>query len=250
MANNIINANNIITCVSGFWPIKNKHGAKFLHWFKTSLRVNCPYIIFSSKAGIELIKTYRLDLPTHYIECTIEEFYTYQYKAKMLIHPEHCPSVELNLIWHEKMFFLEKALLINPFQSEFFCWADAGLCVYREKAPPLTPFPDVKKMLHLPLPKDKFIYSSSNPWRPSEVTSKNYYHYIAGSAYILHANIIPPFVALYKAYLQRIFNGPTTTLWKENLWTDQVLLTHMFKAYPHRFYKLGEGYGNVMLALS
>ena len=236
-----------LTCVSGFWPIKNKHGSKFQEWFKTSLRVNCPYVFFTTLQGIAFIKPFRAGLPTHYIECNIADFYTYQYKAKMPVHPQHCPSQELNLVWHEKLFLVERAALVNPFQSEFFCWVDAGVSLYREKLPTRLPFPNLQKARLLP--KDKFIYSTSaGAFQPSLVTPKSYYHYIAGTAFILHNTLIGHFVELYKAYLQKIFTE--TMLYKENIWTDQVLWTHIFKAYPHKFYKVGEGYGQVMQALA
>lgn len=236
-----------LTCVSGFWPIKNKHGTKFQDWFKTSLHINCPYVFFTTQQGIEFIKPFRKDLPTHYIECNIENFYTYQYKDNMPVHPKHCPSKELNLIWHEKLFLIERAAEVNPFHSEFFCWVDAGVCVYREKPPTHLPFPNLQKLQQLP--KDKFIYStSSEPFLPHLVTTKSYYHYIAGTAYVLHANIIDHFVQLYKAYLTKIFIK--SEFYKENLWTDQILWTHIFKANPHKFYKIGEGYGEVMHVLA
>ena len=238
----------VLTCVSGFWPIKNKHGTKFMNWFKTSLRVNCPYVFFTTRQGIEFIKPFRKGLPTHYIECRIEDFYTYRYKANMTVHPQHCPSQELNLIWHEKLFLVERAAQLNPFKSDFFCWVDAGVCIYRENPPSTRPFPNLPKLQQLP--KDKFIFSSSSsqPFLDHLTTPKSYYHYIAGTAYILHANIISHFVELYKAYLAKIFSE--TELYKYNLWTDQVLLTHIFKTYPHKFYKIGEGYGQVMQALA
>lgn len=236
-----------LTCVSGFWPVKNKHASKFRQWFKTSLRINCPYVFFSDKQGIEYIKPFRMNLPTYYIECTLAEFYTYQYKAQMRTHPVHCPSAELNLIWHEKLFLIEKAAARNPYHSEFFCWVDAGICIYRTAAPPLTPFPNPRKLEQLP--RDKFIYStSSTPFQRELVTRQSYYHHLAGSAYILHISSINPFVQLYKASLRKIFTDPT--LYNSNLWTDQVVLTHIYKSHPHKFCKVGEGYGDVMKALA
>lgn len=231
-----------LTCVSGFWQIKNKHGNKFLDWFKTSLQINCPYVFFSTKEGIQLIKTFRKGLPTYYIEYTIEEFYTYQYKTKMLIHPVHCPSVELNLVWNEKMILMEKAMHLNPFNSDFFCWADAGMCTYRTISPPRKPFPNPYKLLQLP--KDKFIFSASTPYNPALVSSKHYYHHISGTAYILHKDIIHNFTEMYKLYMDKIFMDD-----KVNIWTDQVILTHMFKAFPHKFHKLGDGYGAIIQEL-
>ena len=60
-----------ITCVSSYFPVKNKHSNKYLEWFKNSLAINCPYVFFTNKNNIELIKSFRKDLPTYYIECEI-----------------------------------------------------------------------------------------------------------------------------------------------------------------------------------
>jgi hypothetical protein len=243
---NIKEAYSPLTCVSGFWPIKNKHGNRFAEWFKKTLRINCPYVFFTTKEGIEIIKSYRLDLPTHYIEYNIEDFYTFKYKDKMITHQEHCPSVELNLIWNEKMIMMEKACQINIFNSDFFCWVDAGVCVYREQEPPSTPFPDVRKLNDLP--KDRLIYSSSGIWTSKLVQNNRYYHYISGTSYILHKDIVTHFTDMYKKYMERIFMDNTIN--RNIIWTDQVILTHMFKNYPYKFYKLSDGYGMNLITLS
>ena len=233
-----------LTCVSGFWKIKNKHGNKFLEWFKTTLQINCPYVFFSTKEDIELIKSFRKNLPTYYIECNIEDFYTYQYKDKMMTHPIHCPSVELNLVWNEKLILMEKAMKVNPFNSDFFCWVDAGICTYRTINPPQQSFPHPNKLNKLP--KDKFIYSSSTQFNPNEVTKKNYYHHISGT-YILHKDIIHNFTDMYKLYMSKIFMDDNIN--KSNFWTDQVILTHIFKKFPHKFYKMCDGYGTIFKEL-
>ena len=70
-----------LTCVSGYWPVKNKHGDRYKKWFHRTLKINCPYVFFSDKNTIKIIKKYRRNLPTHYIECNIEDFYTYKYRS-------------------------------------------------------------------------------------------------------------------------------------------------------------------------
>jgi hypothetical protein len=198
-------------------------------------------VFFSSKEGIELIKKYRTGLPTHYIEYNISDFYTYKYKDKMITHRIHCPSVELNLIWNEKIILIEKASTINPFNSEFFFWVDAGICNYRNNAPPSSVFPNINKLQDLP--KDRFIYSASNRWNPRAVSNSAYYHHISGT-FILHKNIIRSFSDVYKLYLNKIFMDDI--LCKSNIWTEQVILTHLFKSYTHKFYKLCDGYGEIL----
>lgn len=183
------------------------------------------------------MKPYRNSYPTHYIEMEIEDFYTYKYKDKMVIDPRHCPSVELNLIWNEKLYMIQKACALNPFQSEWFVWIDAGVCTYRDSYPPQNVFPNVNKLHKLPV--DKFIYSSSFPYDKMKVTNTKYYHHISGTTYILHKNMIDKFVAMYSDYLERLVD-------KNNIWTDQVVLTHIYKDSPGIFYKLCKGYGAIV----
>ena len=230
----------MVTCVSGYWNVTNKHGTKYTDWFKTTLKINCPYVFFSDKETIEIIKNYRQGLPTFYIEYTLDDFITNQYKDNMIVHPLHCPSVDLNLIWNEKIFLLKKALEINHFSSDFFCWIDAGICNYRHHDPPNS-FPNMN-MLHL-LPKNKFIYSSSNPYHENCVRKDTYYHHISGTSYILHKNIIHGFSNIYKTYLDKLVD-------KNNIWTDQVVLTHIFKDHKNLFYELCSGYGEIVPSLS
>ena len=229
-----------LCCVSGYWIIKNKHNNKYNNWFNNSLKINSPYIIFGNKQSIELIKTFRKNLPTYYIELNIDDFYTTKYKDKMIVHPVHCPSIELNLIWNEKIFLIQKAKNINPFNSEYFLWIDAGICTYRDEKPPNSNFPDLDK-LNL-LPKDKFIYSSSNNFNSNLIKNDNYYHCISGTSYLLHENIIDKFVEIYKIYLEKLIN-------KNNIWTDQVILSYIYKDNVDLFYKLGDTYGEIVKKL-
>lgn len=226
-----------LTCVSCYFPVKNKHNDKYLDWFKNTLSINCPYVFFTNKKDI--IKEYRKDLPTFYIDCEIEDFNTYKYKDKIKTDDRHCPSVELNLIWNEKIFMIQKASEINPFHSSWFKWIDAGLCIYRDFSPPNKPFPNTEILQTLPT--DKFIYSSSNPYREKSVINNNYYHHISGT-FILHENIIDKYVNIYKDYLEKKID-------KNNIWTDQVIHTHIYKDYPDLYFKLCDGYGEITKVL-
>jgi hypothetical protein len=229
-----------LTAVSGYWIVKNKFDTEYLTWFNNTLKINCPYIFFGDSQTIEIAKRYRGSLPTYYIECNIIDFYTYRFKDKILTHPRHCPSSELNMIWNEKVFLIQKAAELNPFNSEFFAWIDAGICTYREQLPPSRVFPDITK-LHM-LPKNQFIFTSSEShiYEPNKLSS--YYHYIAGTSYILHTSIINRVVNLYKEYLEKLMNIG-------NIYTDQVILTHIFNDNPELFCRIGHGYGDVVKVL-
>ena len=232
---------NKLTCVSGYWNIKNKHGNNFDKWFQNTLKINCPYVFFSDKETINLIKKYREDLPTYYIECNIDDFYTYKFRDRMITDPEHSPSIELKLIWNEKIFLVQKAFKINPFNSEYFAWVDAGICCYREKPPPKVPFPNLDKLRNLP--NDKFIFTSIDDYeRRCKMKPDSLYFtmlYVIGTSYLLHKDIINNFVEIYKHYLDKLVD-------KSIVWTDQIILTHIYKDFPQLFYKLSEGWGNIV----
>ena len=231
--------NSIITCVSGYWKIKNKHNDNsFEKWFKNTLRINCPYIFFGNKESIEMVKCYRRDLPTHYVELEIEDFETYQYKDRILVDEYHCPSVELNLIWNEKIFLMDKAFTLNPFSSEYFVWIDSGICNYRDKPPPPNPF-DMHKIRKLP--QDKMIFTSSEMRTFEEnifLKDPKTKHYISGT-YIIHKNIIRGLIVIYNEAMNKYMNI-------ESLCTDQILWTYIYKDYKHLFYKIDHGYGKIL----
>ena len=63
--------------------------------------------------SIEFVKKYRGNLPTYYVKLDIQDFITYKYKNQMITDSRHCPSIELNLIWNEKIFMIQRALKIN-----------------------------------------------------------------------------------------------------------------------------------------
>ena len=139
---------------------------------------------------------------------------------------------------------IQKAYKLNPFNSEWFAWVDAGICTYRDNPPPDRVFPDETKLVLLP--RDQFIYSCSNEYdshpykvfNPLNVNKYNYYHYISGT-YVIYKTMIDTFVRLYMGYLDELLDS-------NNLWTDQVVLTHMYKDDPNLFYKLSDVYGGVI----
>ena len=56
---------------------------------------------------------------------------------------------------------------------------------------------------------------------------------------MLHKKIIDTVVETYRKYLEELID-------KHNIWTDQVILTHIYKDHPDLFYKLCDGYGEII----
>lgn len=229
-----------LTVVSGFWNVKSKHNESlFKSWFWTTLKINCPYIIFGDKEGINLVYPFRFNLPTQVRELSIENFYTYKFKDTIAVHEKHVPSKELNMIWNEKLFLMQKASQENPFESEWFLWVDAGISLYRNKLPPQTPLGSSKKILELP--KDKIIFTSSEQpeFNQKEFEKNKYYHFVSGT-YMIHKSFIDEFVELYKEACEKYL---TLSEWYH---TDQVILTKIYKERPELFHQVGHGYGKIL----
>ena len=229
-----------LTCVSAFFLVENKHDTQYFEWFMTSLRIQCQYVFFTTSEYVYMIKECRNGLETHFIITTLADFYTNCVKDRMITHPTHSPSIDLNLIWNEKLYMIKRAAEINPFNSDWFMWVDAGLCIYRTSPPPTTRFPS-SNILETLTPTYFYYSSSTTLYNSSLVTRTNYYHYISGT-FLLHKTLIPSFTDLYTQYLFSHVD-------KNNIWTDQVLLTHIFKEYPDKFYKLANGYGEIVRIL-
>jgi hypothetical protein len=225
------------TVVTGYWVIPNKYpSSKFLEWFSNTLRVNCPYIVFGDRESLEIIKKYREGLPTHYIEKQIKDFYTYKFRDTIQAHPEHCPTKELHMIWSEKIFLMDEAACINPFGSEWFAWLDAGISSYRTRQPSPLPWPDNNKLSTLP--KDKFLFTTSDSPIFKEGTGRSYYHYISGT-FMLHRDFLKIYKIIWKKKLDELLISPT---WR---YLDQVVHTIIYREHPDLFHCLGHGYGAI-----
>jgi len=233
-----------LTCVSGYWIVKNKHNNKYLDWFNKTLKINCPYIFFGDSESLEIIKKYRqcIDAPTHYIQLNLKDFVTWKYLNNFKTHPIHSPSKELNCIWNEKIFLIKRAFELNPFNSEYFCWMDAGLCVLRQKEPQQSVFPDEIKLTKY-LKPSKFNYTGSNPYIKGYINPNNYYHCISG-CYIVHKDIINEFCDIYLKYMDKYVKGEGETRYN-NIFTDQVILSLIFNDKSYLFNKCGNGYGEI-----
>ncbi len=193
-------------------------------------------MIFTTKDLVPILQKYRQNLPTYYIVYNITDFHTYQFKDRISTHPIHCPSVELNLIWNEKIHMVKKAAEINIFNSDWFVWIDAGICSLRDNPPPNKSIYDLPQLAKLPT--TKLIYTESFPYIDEYVGLTNYYHHVSGT-YMIHSSFINEFAEIYYAFLD------TLTVHR-NIWTDQVVFTHIFKKHPEMFYKLANGYGAVI----
>tara|TARA_B000000565_G_scaffold59904_1_gene39664 strand:+ start:287 stop:1090 length:804 start_codon:yes stop_codon:yes gene_type:complete len=112
----------------------------YLEWFGKTLKVKCPFIIFTEEETAEFIREKRGDLPTHIITTKLEDVPLYglreriqdvldsdDYKEKMLdVDRVECQDSMYSVIQYSKFKWLKEAARVNPFESRYYFWLDAG----------------------------------------------------------------------------------------------------------------------------
>ena len=238
--------NNKLCCVSGYWQVKNKHENSFDSWFKNTLNVNHPYIFFCNENIIDNIKFYRNNFPTHFLNYDLNNFLTNALPFRDdITHPLHCPSIELSKIWHEKMNLLDIASKLNPYNSEWFFWIDAGMCSLRNSDRTFE-FKNLDKLDKLDI--DKFHYTKSvvNPTFSYENIKRGIYTHEISGTYLIHKNMIGKFKDLYYQYLYLTLNNIDKLQEKYFAASDQCIWSLIYVNHPELFNKIGDGYGEII----
>ena len=148
------------TIVTGFYPIKSKFSKDtYLEWGRTFLKLASPIVLFTEKNMSGIMKEMRGDRPIHIVEIPFEELEAWAlYKNNWIenynMDPEkHIHTPELYAIWAQKPFFVEKAIHLNPFYTDYFFWCDFG--AFRDPSVPTTVLDSFPTTNYLP--QDKII---------------------------------------------------------------------------------------------
>jgi hypothetical protein len=118
----------------------NRSWEDYIKWFSKTLKIKCPFIIFTENELVETIENVRKDLPTKiivepfdqipyfHLKDSIQEVIDSEfYKENMSdINRVECKNSMYPVIQYSKFKWLKKASEINPFESKFFFWLDAG----------------------------------------------------------------------------------------------------------------------------
>jgi len=159
------------TLVSAFFPIRSKFPPEhYLHWGETFLSLEASLVLFTTPELAPLFKEKRGSKPTLIVSMEFEEIDTWRlYKSKWIEDhakdPEkHIHTPELYAIWAQKAFFVEKAVHMNVFSTEYFFWCDFG--AFRN--PAINPvilktFPSSHYLL-----ENKVLFQSIADLRPEE----------------------------------------------------------------------------------
>ena len=141
--------------------IKNQaHALKtideYLDWFTITLQLNVPMVIYTEQNIVAFIEEHRPKAyKTKVIVQKLDEipYYRYYNDIKNIIdnpdfhkamqHPDRieCVLPEYSIIQYSKFEWLRRTLLENPFDTEYFFWADAGISRFFGDADISKPFP-------------------------------------------------------------------------------------------------------------
>jgi hypothetical protein len=223
------------TVVTGFWRIPSKTSlATYVDWFKSSLVINAPYVVHYEEAWAKAtVSAARQGLPTNFVLRPLSAFATAATYRSSWTHDEHLPSRQLGLVWLEKVAMVAEVARANPFGTSWFAWVDAGAAAYRHVPPPAQPWPDRRRVATLPT--DRIIYTGT----------EEFYHDFAGTAFLVHGGISAEVHRRFYAEVDRC--AAAVDDWRCG--NDQYLMTKLKTKHPDFFYRIGEGYGDVVREL-
>jgi len=113
----------------------------YLEWFRKTLEIKNPAIIFVDSETEEFVKKHRDGLPTliiveplsaspyYNLNSTIDDIMNSpEYSNKVMdTNRIECKSSLYNIVQFSKFWWMKKASEINFFETEFFLWLDAGI---------------------------------------------------------------------------------------------------------------------------
>lgn len=131
-----------ITLVTSLFQIETKRHkfSDYLKWVNNLLKINKPIVFFIQPNLSKIIKKKRpnkFNKKTIWIERNFSSLYAYnhylkQFKETYIIDKaKYKHSIDLYIIWSEKVNFLKESIKNNYFNTKYFFWVDAGL--FKEK---------------------------------------------------------------------------------------------------------------------
>lgn len=138
------------TIVTGLYNINResfgvyrRDWSDYLKWFENCLSLECNMVIFIEDSMIDFVKAHRSHLNpdrTKIIPMSLPEFRFYKYKEKMQsvmdsaafkkdLPDPFAPEVTrplYDIVTYSKISMLRIASDLNPFNSDYFIWLDAG----------------------------------------------------------------------------------------------------------------------------
>jgi hypothetical protein len=173
----------IVTSLHNLSEVKredNRSWDTYLEWFSKTLKIKCPFIIFADSDLSSFIMSHRDEHSTFIINEKLEEIPFYnlkdkiqsvldseEYKSNMSdINRVECKDSMYSVIQYSKFKWLKKSSEINPFNSKYFFWLDAGASRFIQERYMLNEYPSEKALESLHGLDNSFLIQYNNyPYR-------------------------------------------------------------------------------------
>ena len=177
----------------------------YLDWFGKTLQLKVPMILFVTEDLVEFIQEQRGDLSTHVVVQTTDEIPYYNLKDqldKIIASDQYreriadpgrieCRHSMYSIIQYSKFKWLTQAAEVNPFDSKWFFWLDAGGSRFFDDYDVSLPYPSPNAMESFESMGDQFLVQMNMEYYPdlaeAESIDKSYLFnnrsYVLGSMF-------------------------------------------------------------------
>jgi len=221
---------------------------EYLDWIRLTLQLNCQLFIVTEPKFREFFEENR---PKEYstvikvIDFKDSYYYSFYDRMKEILEsPEYlerikdpdrveCKMPEYNIIQYSKFHYLQMAIEENPFQSEYFLWADAGISRFFLDVDLSRPYPGISGEEILRTSLGRFIIQKRDDlyeyplndefvWKSDNLLSGGMF---GGSAYIIKrvAELVE------QVFVEKMLN-------KNNANNEQLALALVWKDHKELFY--------------
>jgi hypothetical protein len=171
------------TIVTAFFDIgRDKKGdgrtiSEYLEWIKKTLELNCNlFIVTEEKFSVFFEENRPKEYSTVIKVIDFKDSYYYRFydRIKEILESKEykikikdgdrveCKLPEYNIVQYSKFHYLQMAIDENPFNSDFFLWADAGISRFFLDVDLNQKYPSNNGQLILEQTKNRFIIQKRN----------------------------------------------------------------------------------------
>lgn len=253
----------LVTFSTCWYILKSKFSANiYCKWISNLLSIvkNFSLVIYTNKESYEyllpLIDSSNTNIKV--IFKPIEEFYTYKYKEQWIKNHEKSnmelhkhTEWKLNMLWNEKIFFVNETIKNRYFNSVYYGWCDIGYFRNRPNdlhTKYLQQWPNLRKLLSEPFTSSFIHYgcvqnnttllhdlkndiqNHYNNNLPSQPTNKLSEISFAGGFFISKPELIVSYATIYNEKLLYYFTN------RYIIKDDQTIVTDIIFTNPELFY--------------
>lgn len=177
----------LVTSLFNLSDVKREDNRKwedYLKWFNKTLNIKCNFLIFTEPDVVKTILDIRNLSDTFIVETNLYDapYYHLKYKIQKILDSDfykshmsdinrvECTNSIYSVIQYSKFKWLSQASKINPFNSKYFFWVDAGISRFLTPNDYKLQFPSIESINQLNNIDDTFLIQYNNDYY-SELTN-------------------------------------------------------------------------------